>query len=341
MTFYLIGIDHNRVDLNIRECANRSRKEMEKHVEEALRGRGVLLSTCNRIELYGVADDELQAAQDIELFRETFLSYFKNAYTFIGQEQVFKYSLSLACGLRSQLKGESQILTQLETWISKEDFPEPLSGLWRDVIDMAKKVRHRSGLDKVEIDIARLACNDLASHGFDKDSATIMIIGTGKVAQLIVNARPLFSHLVFVAHKRRLRAERLARVSNGEVISHDRLPGFLTCVDAVICATSSPHYILNKAHFKEALKVRKRELYIYDLAVPRDLSPDLKGLPGLIIKDMDILVKDYYRRDDKINKQLALAQRIIESLSRGYKDADYKDQDKHRYAPQQSCYQAI
>ncbi len=111
MTFYLIGIDYKTVPYEIREAAYRIQRHI---IEYWRRSKAAVLITCNRIEIYGVAPSRSEAKSLTEGFRHHFGNYFKDAYAYYGREEVFKHGLRLACGLESQLKGEIQILHQLE-----------------------------------------------------------------------------------------------------------------------------------------------------------------------------------------------------------------------------------
>ena len=312
MTFYLIGIDHKKASYEIREAAYRIQRDIIGYWQRSsAAGRTAVLITCNRIEIYGAAVSRNEAITLTESFRYHFRRYFKDAYLCYGKEEVFSHALRLACGLESQLKGEIQILRQLESWSGSGDFPILLRELWNTVIKEAGIIRARSGLGSDTVNVVDLVLNELQKNITFNGDAEILVIGTGKVAALIAEKRPEGARLVFAARKKRSKAKRLADMTNGEALLPEEIPGRLVTADAVISATSSPHYVLFGRDFIEALNARSRPLYIYDLAVPRDVAPDVYRIPFAEIKDLDDLARAFSQNED-IAGRLGSAEELAE-----------------------------
>ncbi len=339
MTFFVIGIDHKTTPLKIREAAYRSREEIGLYWQRLDPGRTALLTTCNRIEIWGAAADLREAAALCRIFRRRFSEYFKGAYIKYGREDVLRHGLRLACGLESQLRGEYQIMQQLEAWHYKADLPSPLKEVWRSIIGSAGKIREEAGLNNKGMDIAGLLFDDLEKKAAINKDTEIVVIGTGKIAQLIARKRPKDAKLVFVARKNWSMAKKLARLSEGEALLPDDIGKRLITATALVCATSSPHYVITNAHFNDAAKERNTPLYIYDLAIPRDVEPGVKKVSFAIIKDLDELILG--SSTNKSNtERLNLAEELIERDTLIYKEnRDVYDRTfGHQAEP--ACYQA-
>ncbi len=335
MIFYLIGIDYKRLPPDIRENAYRNKDSIDRYWKSVSPGKAAILITCNRIEIYGFADSLEEAEYLQKRFRYLFPDTFKNAYLINGGKDIFEHGVKLACGLESQLKGESQIIRQLEEWMNKENFPIFLVDIWTDIIETAKYIRVKSGLVESDINIANVVFNDIKHRIKKKSVIDVTVIGTGKVAGIIAENRLPLIQLSFISGKNHTKAKRLAQLAGGKALLSKDIPKQLIDTDVVISATSSPHYALSISHFKGAIRVRKRLLYIYDLAVPCDVEPGVMDLnfnvlpnPGQIISDF-ILSNEYLKRSIKSATKL-----VMESISKYRR----KYEDTNRCATKQTCY---
>jgi len=335
MISYLIGIDYKRTPLDIREKAYRGREDITGYWKLVNPGRTAILVTCNRIEIYGVAD----SLDEAEYFHKRFVGFFSdnfiNAYVLYGDEDIFIHGVRLASGLESQLKGEFQIMRQLEAWLNKESFPKALTWIWKDIVDEARKIRQKAGLGQNAINIADLLFQDLIVRLKNRDKPRIMVIGTGKIAELIAERKPPSAYLAFVARKNHFKAEQLSRSVNGEVLPPEDISERLIDVDAVICATSSPHYVLTASHFNKARSIRRKAVYIYDLAVPQDVDPDVSKINFNVILDSSAIIDNTFGRDIHLKEKIRLAEQLVEETIDRYRR---KNEYKTRCASQQTCY---
>lgn len=287
MYFYLTGIDYNSAPIEARERLYRNRKDIS---EFCLRSQGaVVLVTCNRIEIYGVTEYPDDAFSAVSGFFKTFPDFAKYAYTIYGAKKVFSHALRLAAGLKSQVKGELQILAQLESWISAADFPAPLKILWDEAILLSRDLRRLAGFYDENNNIASFIFEDIRKNVQRKESCEILVIGTGKIAELFARFRPYNARLNFVAHRNFQKAEALAARSAGKAWLLKDMPSILGKVDAVISATNSPHHVLKKKHFEGCLAERNQGLFIYDLSMPRGVEPEVISVPGVSLYNIDEL----------------------------------------------------
>ena len=130
MTFFIIGVDCRTTPLKIREAAYRSREEIGLYWQRLHPDGAALLTTCNRMEIWGITEAPGEAWTLCNTFRHRFNDYFKDAYIKEGREDVLRHGLRLACGLESRLRGEYQIMQQLEAWLYRADLPVPIKKIF-------------------------------------------------------------------------------------------------------------------------------------------------------------------------------------------------------------------
>jgi len=298
MTFYLIGIDHKIAPIDIREAVYWKREKIAEFWADYTACRIAVFSTCNRMEIYGIAKNTPEAKEAVSIFKKRFSEYFADSYIIYGEKNIFRHLVRLAAGLESQIKGELQIFSQLGTWAGREDFPQALGRLVHEALLAGLEIRTRASLNRPENNIAALLYKNLLEHNQSDNLLNIAVVGTGKIAELLAHYKPQGTRLYFAAHKNIIKAQELARISQGTALWLKELPGLLLNADVLISASSCPHMVFNKNYFLKIAALRDRELYIYDLAVPRNVSPDVKSVNGVILKNIDeaILNVDYKSR---------------------------------------------
>jgi len=311
MNFYLIGIDHNSAALEVREAVHRKRKAIETFLAAYRFGVYALLSTCNRIEVYVASANAREAYVRTRLFLRHFPEFSKYGYAETKSEHVLRHLVRLSAGLESEIKGETQILEQLDSLHSEHSFPEGLFRLWHDAIRLGRYIRLEAGLNDGGRNIAAAVFDDIFKHVDHDRRIEIAVIGTGSVASLFaLNGRPE-ARISFIANKNHRKAKELALLANGKAFSLEALPDILLTRDVIISATKSPHFIL-KDGLPGAIAGRKGPLYIYDLAVPRDIDPKIGRIDGIILKDIEDLKDSFKEYNRKIEDRLCLAEYITE-----------------------------
>jgi len=340
MHFYLIGVDHKKAPLEVREALYRRRNDVaglwSGHPSQLI----TPLITCNRFEIYGVAADKRTAEEHIALFRKAFPRFHEKGYVEYGREDVFRHALRLACGLESQLKGELQILRQLEAWSLRQPYDSPLAGLWQKALSSARRIRIESGLYSEEENAAVLILEDLAGKIKGPSPVKIAVAGTGKVAKLFAAYRAPRMSFSFVAGKNYSKAQELARQAKGKALKFAEMPNELLTADVLVSATSSPHFILNADDFLEVASRRERPLYVFDMAVPRDIHPDARGVKGIVLKNLDDLAPLFKAYNERISGRLVSAENLIEEKMKECKEQDHDGKTEDRYASQPLSYQA-
>ncbi len=317
MSFYLIGVDYNTVSLALRESFMLRRREITEFWRRRRTGSAVLF-TCNRIEVYGVAGNKIEAREILGSFRREFPEFGKNAYMRLGESEVSHHALRLAVGIESQMQAESQIMEQLWSWLDRSVAPGPLRWFWEKILAAAGRVREMAGLDEVSWDISSLVFEDMM-RACGRSDLKIIVAGTGRVAQLCAQNRPAGVAIHFLSRKKKSRAGTLARKSYGRALVIEDIPEIIPSVDVLISATASPHVIFKTEFFKPLLAVRKKRLLMYDLAFPRDIDPALAGERPVVLKNLEDLKIRFLRHNAQIQEHICLAQDEINRIVTGLK----------------------
>ncbi|MFM8332798.1 MAG: glutamyl-tRNA reductase [Candidatus Methylumidiphilus sp.] len=301
MTILTLGLNHNSAPVAIRERLAFPADRLHLALAELVRlpkvEEAAILSTCNRTEVYcGAASADLDGiidwiAQEHRLKREEFHPYLY-AHTDAG---TIRHMFRVACGLDSMILGEPQILGQMKTaYQAAADagtLGKTLSRLFHHTFNAAKKVRTDTAIGSSPVSVAFAAVR-LAQRIFDNlHEQTAVLIGAGETIEL--TARHLHEQgigEIIIANRTFERAHALAAQFNGFAIALAELPKHLAKADIVVSSTASQLPILGKGSVESALKARKhRPMFMVDLAVPRDIEPEVGQLPDVYLYTVDDL----------------------------------------------------
>jgi glutamyl-tRNA reductase len=306
----LLGASHKTAPLELREKlalpegrATRVLEELTSHdsIHEA-----VALFTCNRTELHLVAADGVEAenAALTILSRQAGIrptELLASIYSMRGSEAV-GHLFAVAAGLDSMIIGEAEIQGQVKRAYELAlvaGVTGPVSNrLFRDALAAGKRVRAETEIGRAQVTVSSVAVS-LAADFLGGELATrrVLVIGAGENAELA--ARALHDRgvsTVFIANRRYDRALGLAQRFDGEAVAFDDLPRQLESADIVVSSTGAPHQILGRDELEQVAGRRPgRQLVLIDLAVPRDIDPELAGCPGIALYDMDDLQRTVAR----------------------------------------------
>jgi len=336
MIFYLIGIDYKTSSLRERELAYSKRKEIAAFYQ-GLRPRGEVLFTCNRAEFYGLADKEAEIHQIAENLKIRYPEIFRKVYLKTNYIEVLKHALRLGVGLESQVLGEQQIFEQLKVWVGQNDFSEILRKFWDKVLVLSESIRFKSILNESERGVAGVVLDELDNNSNLDKYKGMVIIGTGRIARLFAEYRSLGSKLYFASRKKHSKAKQFAKVSSGKVISLDELEDTLLKVDILISATASSHYILQKNQLSRIVARRSSPLFIYDLALPRDIDPEVKNVSGIFLKDLGDLGNTFKNYNQRLKHHSQRAEFLISEVIAGAREEINEFVYKNRNASKQTC----
>jgi glutamyl-tRNA reductase len=296
----LIGVNHNTAPVEIRERLNipesRLPEALRRLVEHPGIDEGLILCTCNRVE---VLTHTRNGSVDLrEFLRDYFRSepaaYEPYLYEF-SERDAIRHLFRVVASLDSMVVGEPQILGQVKDAYAAAR----AAGAVRSHLDylltrafaVAKRVRTETAIGASAVSVASVAV-DLAKKIFGSLSGKhVYLVGAGKMSELA--ARHLLAHgaaSIFVANRTHERAVYLADKFRGEVILFEQLYDTCDRADIVITSTGAPHAIFRREHGELFLSRRKnRPMFFIDIAVPRDVDPEMNKLDGIFVYDIDDL----------------------------------------------------
>ena len=301
MHFVSYGINHQSAPVAIRERLAFSADTIPAALQ-ALHAlpevsEAVIVSTCNRTEIYCqlLADKPNTLTHWLHQYHQLPNGSLDEHLYRHHDQAAIQHLFRVACGLDSMVLGEPQILGQIKTAYSQalnaKTLGKPLGKLFQHSFNVAKQVRTDTQIGNSPVSIA-FAAVSLSKRIFaDLSSATAMLIGAGETIEL--TARHLKDNgvgRIIIANRTVERAHQLAQQFNGYGISLSEMPDHLAEADIVISATASQLPILGKGTIERALKQRKRRpIFMVDIAVPRDIEPEVGKLEDIYLYTVDDL----------------------------------------------------
>ncbi|MDG5498209.1 glutamyl-tRNA reductase [Marinobacter sp. BGYM27] len=325
MALLTLGINHKTAPLELRERVAFTPEHMGDAFAALKVAVGVeevaILSTCNRTELYLVADEDSAAAvlHWVAGFHEFDVSEFRNSFYIHRNEEAVRHMMRVASGLDSMVLGEPQIFGQLkDTYAlarSSNASGPLLSRLFEQSFSVAKRVRTETAIGENPVSVAYAAVS-MARHIFsDLRKNKALLIGAGQTIDLVArHLRDAGVPDIIVANRTLERAEELARQYGGRGIVLADMPDYLSQVDIVISSTASQLPVLGKGAVERAIKSRKhRPYFMVDIAVPRDIEPEVARLNDVYLYTVDDL-RQVVEENIRSREGAALeAERLIES----------------------------
>ncbi|MEW6054557.1 MAG: glutamyl-tRNA reductase [Nitrospirota bacterium] len=303
MKIFVVGLNHKVADVEVREKLAFNGPKLE---EGLLRFRelpeireAIILSTCNRVELYANVTDPAQASVSVRTFLSEFHGIQRNSlehslYIYDDIDAV-RHIFRVASSLDSMVVGEPQILGQLkdafDLALSKKTTGILLNKLMKKAISVAKRVRTETKIAENAVSIS-FAAVELAKKIFtDLSKRVFMLLGAGEMAELA--AKHLISsgvREVLVSNRTFERACELAEEFHGRPVKFEEFIQEMVRTDIVICSTGAPHYILTKSQMQKVMKERKqRQVFLIDISVPRNIDPAINELDNVYLYNVDDL----------------------------------------------------
>src|ERR1051325_5378353 len=313
MPIVVIGLSHHSSPVEVREkfaFPEHSIPEVLQQLRSSgLAEEAVILSTCNRVELY-VASPQEPGRLGNEL--KKFLVQNRNFQGAIDQEIYFRnepesieHLFKVACGLDSMVLGETEILGQLkkayDLALQAKQTGARLNKTFQKAFNVAKHIRTETNIQRGATSVAAVAV-ELAEKIFSALSGhQVMVIGAGDTSEKA--ARALLSRgaqSVIVANRTYDRAAELAKELNGRAVHWDRWSEEFDKIDIVISSTAAPHHIIDRSKIDAVMKRRRgRPLLLIDIAVPRDIEPEVNFLDNVYlynVDDLQAIADDYIRQ---------------------------------------------
>lgn len=257
----------------------------------------VILSTCNRIELYAVSTQPV--LDDLEAFLYSIhgipMEEFRAQTYRYTDEQVIHHLFRVTTGLDSLVLGEHQVLGQVtrsyELALKAGACGAILSRLFQSAIHAGKRVRTETAIGRNPASVSSLAASLAAKEVKNLSSALVVVIGAGEMAELAVEAlRKRGATQIAVVNRNLERAQVLANRLQARAYMFQQLEVLLQQADIVISSTSAPHAVINTSRMADIMRERTRHpIVMIDIAVPRDIDPEVNQIRGVKLFDLDSL----------------------------------------------------
>ncbi len=329
MKLQMIGCSHHNSPISVRERLAFSPVQIGPALD-ALRERfplseAVLLSTCNRVEIYTASEDpegtpsHEQVAQFVADFHQLpIYEIFDDLFERTGDDAV-RHLFTVAASLDSMVVGEPQILSQVKAAyeLAKDrQSAGPLThGIFQTAVRVAKRVATETTLHQRRVSIPSVAVGDFARAIFERfDDKKVLVIGAGDMGEETLRyLQNEGAHDITVINRSFERAEQLAQRWQGQARPWEQLPVHLTSADLVIGTTGATEPIVTLAQYKQIEAARyQRPLFILDLAVPRDFDPAIGDRLGVYLYSIDDLQAACQKNRRDRDQELPAAIHIVE-----------------------------
>lgn len=338
MHLTLVGLSHKTAPVEIREKltfpANRQEDALARLTSSDAVAEAVIVSTCNRTEIYAVTSAGFDGPDAIIDFMADYHDLDRHElvrYLYISQgEAVIKHLFRVVASLDSMVLGEAQILGQVKEAYD-HGFTNGACGrvfnkLFRQSFEVGKRVRTETEIGENAVSISYAAI-ELAKRVFDSlEGRAVLILGAGKMSEL--TAKHLCANgveKVLVANRTYERAVELAEKFDGTAIRYEELFDRMSEADIVISSTAATHYVITKDKIAAATKQRRDPLFLIDIAVPRDIDPacgevadvflyDIDDLNGVVSSNLEERMREAERAEVIIAEEMEEFERWLEGM---------------------------
>jgi len=325
LSLLVIGLSHHSAPVNVRERFAFGEARIPAALQ-LLRDSGaaeeaVILSTCNRVVIYAATPLEpreaFRALQEFLVTCHDYREPLTDEIYALTEPQSVQHLFKVACGLDSMVLGETEILGQLksayELALQGGHTGGRLNKAFQRAFNVAKQIRTETNIQRGSVSVGSVAV-ELAEKIFSRLSdRDVMIIGAGDTSEktaLALLSRGARS--IIVSNRSHEKASALARELGGRAVLFEDWDREFATVDIVISSTSAPHYILDRAKLEPLMKQRRnRPLLLIDIAVPRDIEPEVNFLENVYLYNIDDLqaIADDYLKQRK--EEIARCEQII------------------------------
>src|SRR4051794_7250665 len=295
MNLFCVGLSHHTADVETREHYAGGGDVGSKLRQKGGCREALVLSTCNRVEVYAVAETPIESAAIVQSLSEvTQEEHSASFYRYEGDECV-QHLFRVACGLDSMVVGETEVLGQAkqayEAARNSGGAGPLLHRLFQRAFRVAKQVRSNTDITRGAVSVGSVAV-DLAGKIFGElKTRKVLVLGAGETSER--TARALASRGVTdlrVANRSNERAEALAAAVGGRAVAFAGWENQCREIDILISSTAAEEPLLTREKLTPILRDRwDRPLFIIDIAVPRDVAPEVNEMEGVFLYDIDSL----------------------------------------------------
>ena len=338
MALVLVGINHQTADIALREKVAFPPELIAKATAQLVElpdvNEAVIVSTCNRTELYLDMDSDIRTVQTqqqqqiiawLAKFHQLEVTQLQSCNYFHFQDEVLKHLMQVSCGLDSMVLGEPQILGQIKSAYAHSSelgtVGENLGRAFRGAFSIAKQVRTDTAIGENPVSVAYAAAA-LAERIFsDFGSLHALLIGAGKTIELVAqHLKQKGLHNIVVANRSLENALKLSAKIDAHAVLLSDIPEQLNRADIVVSSTNSQLPLLGKGAVERALKQRKHKpMLLVDLAVPRDIEPQVAEIADAYLYSIDDISSVIEDNVKSRSEAAAQAEIIIERGVQDYK----------------------
>jgi glutamyl-tRNA reductase len=332
MSIVVIGLSHHSAPVTVRErfafAEARIPATLQLLRDSGIASEAVILSTCNRVELYAVTTLEphkaFPALQEFLVNCHDYRDPLTDELYTLTEPHSLEHLFRVASGLDSMVLGETEILGQLkkayDVALQHRHSGSRLNKAFQKAFNVAKHIRTETNIQRGSVSVGSVAV-ELAEKIFTTLSdRQVMVIGAGDTSEK--TARSLLSrgaHSIIVSNRSHERAEELAKELGGRAVHFEDWSREFSKIDIVISSTSAPHYVLDREKLKPLMKLRKnRPLLLIDIAVPRDIEPEVNFLENVYlynIDDLQAIANDYLKqRKEEVDRCLHIIREKAKAL---------------------------
>lgn len=332
MHVFLLGVSHQTAPIDVREQLDFSSRDVGAAVEAVAArysaGEAVVLSTCNRSEIYVASDDPNRARHELIEFLHSYhglpAEKFESHVFVRTDEDASRHLFRVAAGLDSLVVGEPQILGQVkdafQVAATRHCVGPVLTRLFHTSFGVGKRVRSETALGEGAISVG-FAAVALARKIFGRlDGRSVLVVGAGEISSLTAqHLRSQGVGEINITSRTAAHAEALAGEVNGRAIPWAGMPSALAAADIVITATGSPKPIITRADVERAPGRRRGALFIIDIAVPRDVEAAVGEIEQVFLYNVDdlqaIVQENLSRRSTEIVRAEAIVSDEVQRFS--------------------------
>ncbi len=301
---FVLGASHQNTPIELREKLALPGEKLDRFAESLRQVGGLhefaILNTCNRVEFYGVAD----GAAPLSRLEEQFCSFqgfpperFGSIRQLATGRDAIEHLLAVSSGLESQMLGETEILGQVKSAYAlaqeKRTVGPTLNRVFQKCFQYAKYVRTHTAITEGQISVANVAV-DLAQKIFGELTATrALLLGAGDIGEKTLKAfQSRGAPSLTVASRTLERAMELGQTFGAAALPFEQVPARLGEFDVVVCSTASPDAVVTAAQVAVEMKRRRAQpLFFIDLALPRDVEPEVAQIENVFVYNLDDLAK--------------------------------------------------
>ncbi len=328
----IVGLNHRSAPVEVRERlafpADTVGHALRGLVERDGIAEGVILSTCNRVEVCVLAAQGYKGTDSVKEFLSAWhaippaeLSAY--LYHLIGEEAV-RHLFRVSSSLDSMVLGEPQILGQVKDAYGYacefKSIGPVLDKFYTKAFSVAKRVRTETKVASSAVSVSYAAVELAKKILGDLTDKTVMLIGAGEMCELA--ARHLLSagaKGILVTNRTFERAVRLAEEFDGTPVRYEELTVHLKRADIILSSTGAPHFILKREDVEEVIRIRRnRPMFFIDMAVPRDIDPDVNEIDNVYVYDIDDLNNVIETNLEERQREAALAEEIVVGEVKGF-----------------------